>query len=343
MFPNSCARKIFFSIAALIVILLSLTSCTLPRVREIVTTAPESPFPSTPEFIAVATKAGDTFSSLAEDYLGDSSLGWMISEFNGVNSLVPGQELLIPLKFYKKGGLNLDGYQTVPVLCYHNFSRTESDLMTVTQGDFEAQMKFLRDKGFTVISLDDLFDFFELRRQIPRKCVVITIDDGWRSVYEIAFPVLKKYNYPATLFLYTGIVVGSEKTLNWEMIRKMTKEGLDVQCHTKSHRSLIKKADRESFRDYFFSVQNELTESSKTIKHNLDTEVRYLAYPYGDNNHLIVALLRKLGYRGAFTVDRGGNPFFADEYRIQRSMVLGTFDLEDFERNLTVRSSKGLK
>ena len=62
--------------------------------------------------------------------------------------------------------------------------------------------------------------------------------------------------------------------------------------------------------------------------------MHYLAYPYGGTNHLVVALLRKLGYRAAFTVERGSNPFFVDRFRMYRSMIYGEYDLHDFEENL---------
>jgi peptidoglycan/xylan/chitin deacetylase (PgdA/CDA1 family) len=64
--------------------------------------------------------------------------------------------------------------------------------MTVREADFEAQMRFLRENGYRVIPLEDLFEFLQFRRQIPARSVVITFDDGWRSVYDIAWPILKK-------------------------------------------------------------------------------------------------------------------------------------------------------
>jgi hypothetical protein len=64
----------------------------------------------------------------------------------------------------------------------------------------------------------------------------------------------------------------------------------------------------------------------------------FLAYPFGETNDLVVALMEKTGYRGGFTVERGGNPFFADRFRIRRSMIYGTFTLQEFESNLATFS-----
>ncbi len=299
----------------------------------------QTPFVSE-NFIAVIVQPGDTFSSLAGTYLRDPSVGWFISEFNGSPSLRPGQEVIIPLRPFNKGGLSLKGCQTVPVLCYHKFSKTTSDLMTVTEKNFEDQMRYLKEEGYRIITMDELFDFLGFERQLPRKSVLITIDDGWRSTYDIAYPILRKYDYPATLFLYTNLISDSGKTLSWGHIREMARNGVNIQCHTVSHRSLIKINEQESFREYFDALHRELSESARVIKMKLGMDVKYLAYPYGDTNPLVVALLQKLGYRGAFTVERGSNPFFVHPYRINRSMIYGDFDMEDFGRNLATFRGK---
>lgn len=291
------------------------------------------------DFVAITAQEGNTFSSLAAKYLNDPSMDWWIADFNDLSILNPGQSLIIPLKPYERGGLSLKGYQTVPVLSYHNFSPGRStNRMTVTKAAFEEQMRLLKDKEYRVITLDQLLDFVNFKGQIPKKSVVITIDDGWRSAFEIALPILKKYGYPATFFVYTGLIVGSNKTLSWELVREMAENGIDVQGHTVTHRSLTLMNKRESFKEYFEAIERELSESARTIKAKVGKDIKYLAYPDGETNHLVIELVRKDGYLGALTVKRGGNPFFVSNYRINRSMIYGDFDLNQFERNLTVFS-----
>jgi len=290
---------------------------------------------SFPDFIAVIAEPDDTLSSLALEYLGDSSMDWFISEFNGIKSLSPGQEVIIPLKPYKKGGVTSTGYQTVPVLCYHKFSKTEDDQMTVTESTFEEQMRFLKEQGFRVITLDELVNFINFKSQIPQRSVVITIDDGWRSTYEIAYPILERYGYPATLFVYTDMIVGSSSTLSYELIKTMSETGIDIHCHTKTHRNLNRKSEQESFKEYFEAIERELTLCREIIKQKLNIKVKYLAYPYGETNPLVIALLIKLGYKGAFTTESNSNAFFVHPYRIGRSMIYGDLDLDDFKRLLT--------
>jgi peptidoglycan/xylan/chitin deacetylase (PgdA/CDA1 family) len=296
-----------------------------------------------PEFVAVVAQEGDTFSSLSAKYLKDPSWDSFLSEYNQTDSLSPGQPVIIPLKPDKKGGLTLQGYQTVPVLSYHNLSPIESNKMTVSQAMFEQQMALLKEKGYRVISIDQLFDFLEFKASIPPKSVVITIDDGWLSAYEIAFPILKKYGYPASLFVYTDIIDRTPKTLSWNLLQEMAAQGIDVQCHTKSHRNLTLPWKKESFKDYFDNLERELSGCKEMIKRKLNLEVKYLAYPYGDTNPLVIELSKKLGYRGAFTSKRGSNPFFIHNYRVNRSEVYGDFTLSQFEKNLTIFQKQTLK
>ena len=296
----------------------------------------------TPDFVPVIVKPGETLSTLAEKYLGDPEKSWLIADFNEVSSVSAGQEIIIPLKPFDKVGLSPQGYQTVPILTYHNFSETKEDLMMVKKNKFEQQMGYLKNNGYTVITLDQFFDFLEYRNQLPRKSVVITFDDGWQGVYTIAFPILKQYNFPATLFVYTDLVNGNKKTLSWAQVAELDRGGVDIQCHTKTHRNLNKSKDQESLENYVKDVKNEITESTRTINEKLNKEVKYLAYPYGDTNNLVVAFLKQKGYRGAFTVKRAANPFFMDHYTLNRSMIYGDFDLNDFKKNLRIYSRKAL-
>ena len=328
---------------ALLLFFLLTWGCAGPEIRPPAVAPPAPPIPAPsanargfPDFIVAIVQPGDSYASLARQYLGDPSMDWFISEFNGSALPAPGRDVLIPLASYAPGGLWPTGYQTVPVLTYHKLTRNGTpDAMTVREADFEAQMRFLRENGYRVIPLDDLFEFLRFRRQIPARSVVITFDDGWRSVYDIAWPILKKYGYPATLFVYTDLIVGSRETLSWEQVRELSRDGLDIQCHSKTHRYLGRKERKESFRDYFEAVRKEIVESSRILRKHTGREVKYLAYPYGDTNAFVVAMLRREGYRLAFTVERESSPFFSNDFRVSREMIYGSFNLEDFRNNLT--------
>ena len=73
----------------------------------------------------------------------------------------------------------------------------------ITPRDFEKQMQELKDHGITVIGMQDLLAWKRGEKSIPPRCAILTLDDGWKSQYEVGWPILKKFGYPFTLFIYT--------------------------------------------------------------------------------------------------------------------------------------------
>ncbi len=315
----------------LLLCLLSLTACaTVPRERFY------------DDVIIIRTEAGDSFSSLAAKYLNDSGKGWQISEFNNIASLSPGKELIIPLQPFTWGGLKTDGYQTVPVLAYFRFSKKRVDTSIVAEKAFKRQMNFLKEHGYRVISLDQLLNFLEFKQQIPEKSVVLTFDDGWQSFYDIAFPILKDYGFPATLFVRTDFI-GEKAAMSWNQLNELAKSGVDIQCKISTHRSRHVLKDSQAVRTYFSDVQEELSQSKRIIKKKMNKECRYLALPSAKPNSLVIGLLKKEGYCAAVTLERGSNPFFIPHYSINRSVINGEFDMDQFKKNLFVFSKSELK
>lgn len=314
-----------------IIVLWMLTSCAMVQKERVYD-----------EFIIVTAQPNDSFSSLAEKYLNDPTAAWIIAEFNDSQTITPGEDYVIPKKPFGLGGLKPDTVQTVPILLYHRFSKTKSDKMIVLESSFEAQMQYLKNNGYQVISMARFLDFLDFKSPIPPKSVVLAFDDGWQSFYEIAFPILKKFQYPATLFIYADLI-GTKNALTWDNIREMMQFGLDIQCHSKTHRNLTQMKKKESFKEYFEEIEKEILYTERMIKDNLNVTCSCLAYPYGDTNELIMAILKKRGYRAGFTVKRGGNPFYINNFTIQRSAIYGEYTLEDFKKNLSVVMERKLK
>jgi len=294
------------------------------------------------DFIILKTEADDSLSSLAARYLGTHEKDWVIAEFNNIDTIRPGQELIIPLRPFEWGGLKANGYKTVPILTYFRFSKNQTSELTVSETAFRDQMKYLKENGYRVITLGNLLDFLDFKAQIPKKSVLITFDDGWGSLYDIAFPILRDYGFSATLFVYTDFI-GGRKALSWEQINELAKNGFDIQCKTKTHRDLVKLNEGESFREYFKAVRNEISLSKQIIEQKLNKKCKYMAYPYGETNDLVIALVKREGYRAAFTAKRGSNPFFVDNYMINRSVIHGGFNIKQFKDNLDVFSTIRLK
>jgi len=294
------------------------------------------------DFVIVNSRPWDNLPRLAKKYLDDPDKDWVIAEFNNIDRVSWGQKVIIPLKPLKRGGLTSTGYQTVPVLVYHSFSEDKVNKMTVPRKTLEEQMRYLKTSGYNVLTLDQLFGFLELKEPIPAKSVVITIDDGWKSVYEIAYPILKKYGFPATLFVYTNLI-GTRKGLTWDQVKELSENGFDIQNHTKTHRNLIQMQESETYEKYFRAIEKEIISSEKLIEQKLNKKCTYLAYPYGDTNNLVIALLKRYSYRGALTVHRGSNPFFINNYMVNRSSIYGEYSLKKFQKHLTMFRKEKLK
>jgi peptidoglycan/xylan/chitin deacetylase (PgdA/CDA1 family) len=292
-----------------------------------------SPSRNYDDFIVVKARPFDSLSDIARRHLHDPAKSWMIAEFNGINDVRWGHDVVVPKKYFRLGGLYPNGYQTVPVLAYHAFSLSKSGKNIVTQTAFESQMRYLKENGYHVITLDQLFDFMELKAQIPKKSVVITIDDGWSSLYDIAYPILKKYAFPATLFVYVDLI-GTKKGLSWNQLHELSRNGIDIQNHTLSHRDLCTMKDEKSFKEYFEAVEHEILAAQHMIDENLQKTCSYIAYPYGNTSSLVVELLKKHGYRGGLTVQRGATPFYAAPYRINRCAVYGGQSIAQFSKQL---------
>jgi len=294
------------------------------------------------DFIFATIRPGDSYRSLAAAYLNDPSKAWLIAQGNKGKDLVPGRMVVIPLVPLYRGGLKPDGYQTVPVLAYHGFSMQKADKTHVTKADFENQMKFLKDKGYSVITLDRFLDFLNFKSSIPPKSIVLTFDSGRRTVYDIAYPILKKYGYPATLFVQTDFI-GHETAMTWNQLKELRDNGFDIQCHINTHQSLAHLKKDTLFKSYFQIMDMEMRRAEEIIKRKLGVKCGCLAYPSLKNDDLFIAVLKKRGYRGAFTDRSGSNPFFVNNYAINRAMISGGFDLHRFMLELKVFEKAELK
>ena len=311
--------------------LFALTACTtVPRERVF------------DDFVTVRTEAGDSLSSLAARYLNDPEKDWQISEFNNITTLSPGQELIIPLHPSKRGGLEANGYQTVPILAYCRFSKEKTAESIVAEAAFREQMQFLKENGYRGITLDQLLGFLEFKIQIPEKSVVITFDDGWRSFYDIAFPVLREYGYPATLFVRPEFI-GERYAMSWDQVKVLAETGVDIQCKITTRANTTEFRNKEAFKEYFKALKDEVTRSKKIIKKKLNRECRYLAYPYGETHNVVVALAKKEGFCAAFIENRSRNPFFVNNYQVNRSVIHGGFDMAKYKKNLSVFYKSELK
>ncbi len=194
------------------------------------------------------------------------------------------------------------------VLCYHRFEVKPKDGMAITPSDFEGQLQAIKDNGFSVISMQDLLAWRRGEKSISEKSCVITIDDGYRSGYDVAWPILKKFEYPFTMFVYTAFVKGGAlaggASLSWEQLKEMRDAGVDIQSHTVNHQNLRNKKGKyqSQFATYEEWLRNEMADSRRILEQQLGISVKALAYPYGNHSEEIRAIALQSGYEAAFTV-----------------------------------------
>ena len=294
------------------------------------------------DYFVVIAKSGDTASSLAARLLGDAAKAWMIEDFNGLSAISPGQQVVIPKRYWNLSGVNADGYQLVPVLCYHNLAPQSKGRMILAAKVFEEQMRYLKNQGYRVINLKEFVEFVSLKRQLPRRSVLLTFDDGYRSFLQYAVPVLKELGFTATLFIYTDYVGAGGNAFTWADLKKLQQEGFDVQAHSKSHGDMLRAA-KEPANEYEKRLEAELAQPRALFQKNLGFAPEILAYPYGRQDDAVVRRTKERGYTAAFTVRRQASPSFVDPYRIHRSQIYPEMSMDDFIKNLDLYSEEEIK
>ena len=213
----------------------------------------------------------------------------------------------------------------VAVLGYHNFSETEPvTRMMLRTSEFRAQMEYLKRAGITVISMQEFLEWRLGTRTLPARCVLITLDDGWKSVYTDAYPILKEYGYPFTLFLYTNFLNGRGDSLTPEQVREMQANGATVGSHSVSHLypSDWKAREKEGPEAYASLVDAEFGESMKKLS-SLFGPVNTFCFPGGYYTPGMVERMGGYGYVAAFTVQPGKVTVTEVPLAIPRYMIFG--------------------
>jgi len=197
---------------------------------------------------------------------------------------------------------------TVPVLVYHRFGPTVADGMTVTTKVFESQLQWLKDHQFTVIPLRTLVNY--LRGQgppPPPQSVVITADDGHKTVYSDMLPLVRKYNIPVTLFIYPSCISNPHApyAMTWEQLKDLQKTGLfDLQGHTFWHPNFKKDKKKLKPAEFQKELDKQLVTSKTILEKRFGTTVDLLAWPFGIYNDELEKDAAKAGYVAAFSIDR---------------------------------------
>lgn len=297
------------------------------------------------DFLVLTAGPSDSLRSLAGKYLGDQTKGWVIAELNNVRRVKAGQEVVIPMRPLNRTGIFNNGYQTVPILTYHRFTAGSQrcDKLAVKEDAFVRQLAYLKDNGYRVIDFQELADFLAGRSPLRSKSVILSIDDGYRAAYDIAYPALKRAGMKATIFVYSNFI-GAGAGLTWAQMREMVDSGMiDIQPHSKSHGDLTERQEGESLAGYRKRLMVEVTHPAKLIEKHLGLPIHTFSYPYGAENDDVVAAVEKAGYALGTTVTRGGNASFAHPKVLRRTQIYCGDDIKTFARRLETFENLALK
>ena len=281
------------------------------------------------EYVVYKTGKKETANMLAERFLGDENKAWVIEDANGKARFGRGQPVVIPLGDERRGGLKADGIQTVPILCYHRITDKCDSPTCLSPKVFDQQMQYLKKNGYRTISLEQLLCFLDFTCSIPEKSVIITLDDGYRSAYDVAYPTLKKYGFRATFFIYTDFVAVSRNAVTWDQLREMKEDGFEVGAHSISHTDLTQQKEGETRGAYQSRIAHEIGGSKKIIDNKVKQNTIHFAFPFGRQNATVLRLCRQAGYKTAVSVKRGSNPFYTDPLALRRNQILKT-DMKNF-------------
>lgn len=216
----------------------------------------------------------------------------------------------------------------IPILCYHDVTPNNPDNngLLISPEKFKEQLQYLKDNNYTPITLDELYDYLRNNKEIPEKPVVITFDDGYKGNYEYAYPLLKEFKFPATMFVISNYVGGAD-FMTTEQLKEMSNNGIEIESHTSKHDDLSKLNETEQVE----TLKNAKTSLEKIIEKPVD----FVAYPFDRHNSNTRIAVEKAGYKLGFNLN--GN--FADRkdhnFNMDRIYVNGNDSLKEFESKLT--------
>ncbi len=223
----------------------------------------------------------------------------------------------------------------MPILMYHYLSVPPHDAdiyrkdLSVTPANFEAQLQYLKEAGYTTVSLSDLIYYLAGVKPLPDKAVIITFDDGYADNYENAFPLLKKYGFCATFSLITDrIDFADPNYMTWDNIIEMHTAGMEIGAHSKRHYDLRGKDD--DFLVY------EILGSKEAIEARINEPVKVFVYPSGEYDEDTLKIVQSANYWAALTTQYGKIQSYDDRFELTRIRIRGEDSLAQFKAKVAV-------
>lgn len=188
---------------------------------------------------------------------------------------------------------------------------------------FSAQISWLVRSGHQIVSLSRLADQLQSGEPIPDHWACITFDDGYQDNYSHAFPVLKEYHVPATIFLVTGKIDRDPLFLTVAQIKEMQAFGIDFGAHTVDHVSLSSILPEQA--------RQQVEESGRQVVALVGRPAEHFCYPFGHFNLAVEGFVKQAGFRTCCTEQAGPVHPGSESMRLRRVGILGTDSLRDFQ------------
>ncbi|WP_323814121.1 polysaccharide deacetylase family protein [Cellvibrio sp. NN19] len=220
--------------------------------------------------------------------------------------------------------------QAAVVILYHHVSDKTPKSTSISPVQFEAQMDYLAANNFNVVPLLELTEKLRKGEPLPDKTVAISFDDSYASVYDSAYPRLKKRGWPFTFFVNTDAVGTSKTFVSWDQLREMSKQGVTIANHTTQHNHLPRREQNESQDQWRKRIAAEIFRAQEKIEAEIGSAPKILAYPFGEYDVEIQKIAKRLGYI-AFGQQSGALYEHGDLQAVSRFPFGGSFtELDDF-------------
>ena len=182
------------------------------------------------------------------------------------------------------------------ILQYHHFSADTPRSTSVTPEEFDDHLEYLDHNQYKVLPLKLVVDSLRSKKPLPDRCVAITVDDAYISVYKEAYPKLQKIGWPFTVFVNSELVdQGSQMYMTWEQMQEMAKAGVAFENHSHSHSHLIRQRKEEEKDIWRLRVEKDISTAQQRIVSELGQTPHFFAYPYGEHDNGLKEIVNRLG------------------------------------------------
>ena len=208
---------------------------------------------------------------------------------------------------------------TANCFLYHRFNEGKYPSTNISASLFEDQLKYLIGNKIPVITLGDLFRLAPDDNK-PDRYAILTIDDAFKSFYRYGFPLLKKYDLKATLFVNTE-TIGSGDYLNWDELKQLLEYGIEIGNHTHSHAYFLNEPPGQRAEIF----RKDVVQAQDIFKNHLNFSCVVFAYPFGEYDSDMKNVINELGFLGAAAQNSGVISEFSDPFALPRFPMTDQF------------------